>query len=159
MQNAPATDRRSNLHKWSLGVLQGKAELKSLGNENARLKRPVGCKAVSTSRVWCKRNCLEDGHPEVCSVREADVRSSCSEWLLRAQTYVFLRKVERQLCAAGLTFLYRRTWHSGVGAIDAAIPFERFQHRMAGLAFIEPLTRIRGHRLVCDMPAFRTGDC
>lgn len=65
-----------------------------------------------------------------------------------------LQSVERPLCAAGFAFLDRRAWHRRVGAIDAAVPFERFQNGMAGLALIEPLTGVRGHRFFGNMSAF-----
>ncbi len=69
-----------------------------------------------------------------------------------------LQSSERRLCAAGLAFLYGRAWHGRVGTVDAAVPFQRFQHRVAGRAFIEPLTRIRWHRFFRDMSALGTGE-
>lgn len=69
-----------------------------------------------------------------------------------------LRSAERPLCAAGLAFLYRGARHSRVGTIDAAVPFEWFQNRAAGRAFVEPLTRIRRHRFFYCVSAFRAGD-
>ena len=71
---------------------------------------------------------------------------------------MFLGRDERQLCAAGLAFLYRRAWYGGIGAINAAVPFERLQDRVAGRAFIEPLTRIGWHRFFRDMSTFWTGE-
>ncbi len=69
-------------------------------------------------------------------------------------------KPPRSLLAAGAFFpvrLNRRAGHGAVRAKHAAIPRSRPEYRVAMLALIEPLARVRRHRFGLDVPTCRTG--
>ena len=55
--------------------------------------------------------------------------------------------------------LNRRAWHAAVGAVHAAVARFRLQHRVALLAFIEPLAGVRRHSLGLAVPTFRASQC
>ena len=61
------------------------------------------------------------------------------------------------LPAAGVSGLNGGTRHRRIGTKNAAIALKRFQDGAACLAFIKPLTGIRGHGFGFYVAAFGTG--
>src|SRR5690606_35047507 len=58
-------------------------------------------------------------------------------------------------CAA---LLNRRARHRAIGAVDAAVARLRFQHDVALLALVEPLTRVRRHGLRLRVATLRASE-
>jgi hypothetical protein len=49
--------------------------------------------------------------------------------------------------------------HRAVGTEHAAVARLGFEHRVAALALVEPLTGVGGHPLCLHVPAYRAGQC
>ena len=56
--------------------------------------------------------------------------------------------VETLLCAAGASFLSGRAPSIAVRTVNATIAFKRLEQLAAAFAFIEELTRVRGHQFL-----------
>lgn len=82
------------------------------------------------------------------------VAETGGSWARAYRLYVW---VGVPLCAARFPFLDWWTGDGCVGTKYAAIPFERLENRLTRLAFIEPLTSVRGHDFRFRMPARGAG--